>query len=298
MGPKAFSKVPKNLVLYKLSQNMGAPPQQQESESGGDLQQISSHLRSLSHNFRLTKKEINASLDQFLEAPVNQMGSLVGRSFNQFDMFNREATETEPSQAQKFQRPDRIHRASTNLHTLFSQTHESSLPAGVLSPSITNFQIADLLDKSLAQTGKEKADQKMRAIIQLYKRQVKDDTHLGHSNEVIIKNYRLFVVRDPVKEGMTDDVRSLFESNRGTTIHVSNSIVRPERLKFSTQVSEAITEAYPELKDLSPSKRRLPFRPPERVVQDESQSESDFDDYNQTFDFSKVMLEKAADEEH
>jgi hypothetical protein len=167
----------------------------------------------------------------------------------------------------------------------------------MLSQSITNFQIADLLDKSLAQTGREKADQKMRAIIQLYKRQVKDDTYLAHANEVIIKNYRLFVVRDPAREGMTDDVRSLFERNRGTSIHVSNSIVRPERLKFSTHVSDAITEAYPELKELSPSKRRLPFKPPERVAPDESQSESDFEDYNQPFDFSKAILQKAAEEE-
>jgi hypothetical protein len=63
VGPRALAKVPKDLILYKLSQNIGAPPQQQESESGGDVQQISSHLRSLSHNFRLTKKEINGSLD-------------------------------------------------------------------------------------------------------------------------------------------------------------------------------------------------------------------------------------------
>jgi hypothetical protein len=64
----------------------------------------------------------------------------------------------------------------------------------------------------------------------------------------MIRNYRFHLVRDPVKEGINEQARSLFELNRGTSIPVSNSIIRPERYKFSTKVSETIQHVYPLLR--------------------------------------------------
>jgi len=61
----------------------------------------------------------------------------------------------------------------------------------------------------MVQSNKEKADKKMRQLIDLYKRQVKDDGALSN-NEIMIKNYRLYVVRDPLKEGISEQLRSLF----------------------------------------------------------------------------------------
>lgn len=56
----------------------------------------------------------------------------------------------------------------------------------------------------------------------------------------MIKNFRLHVVRDPTKEGIGENERKLLELNKGTSISVSNSIIRPEKKKFSTRVSEKI----------------------------------------------------------
>ena len=65
----------------------------------------------------------------------------------------------------------------------------------------------------------------------------------------MIKNYRLHLVKDPVKEGIDEKARSLLTLNKGTSIHVGNSILRPEIHKFSTKVSSLLPEIYPVLKD-------------------------------------------------
>jgi len=88
----------------------------------------------------------------------------------------------------------------------------------------------------------------MRQVIDLYKRQVKDDAAIANS-EIMIKNYRLYVVRDPVKEGISEHMRSLFQLNKGTCISVANSIVKPDRHNFSTKVSDVIGAAFPLLND-------------------------------------------------
>jgi hypothetical protein len=90
----------------------------------------------------------------------------------------------------------------------------------------------------------------------------------------MIKNYRLYVVRDPVKEGISDDVRSLFETNKGTTISVSNSIVKPDMHRFSTLVTDALTTAYPELNETSPTRRNNKFMKPHKLMTASMQSMS------------------------
>ena len=72
-----------------------------------------------------------------------------------------------------------------------------------------------------------------------------DDDALKNS-EIIIKNYRLKLVKDPVGEGLEAE-RSLLTKNKGTSIHVSNSILRPEIHKFGTHVTPIVADVFPVL---------------------------------------------------
>jgi len=65
--------------------------------------------------------------------------------------------------------------------------------------------------------------------------------------EVVIKNYRLRVI-DAAKD-LTDNDRKLMKQNKGTSIYVANSLIRPEIYRFSTRVSNAIVEVFAEMKD-------------------------------------------------
>lgn len=75
----------------------------------------------------------------------------------------------------------------------------------------------------------------------------------------MIRNYRLHIVKDVDKE-IDPEQRSLFTLNKGTCIHVSNSIVKPEIHKYFTKVSDKLEQAYPflleEMKP-SPLKRKV-----------------------------------------
>jgi len=62
---------------------------------------------------------------------------------------------------------------------------------------------------------------------------VKGDVEIHRRKEVIIRNYRLHVVKDADAE-ISDTERALFNLNKGTSIYVSNSIVKPEIHKFDT----------------------------------------------------------------
>ena len=89
----------------------------------------------------------------------------------------------------------------------------------------------------------------MRQIIEFYKRSVKGDKEMNQRKEIMIRNYRLHLVRDPSEEGIDDNMRALFTLNKGTNIHVSNSILKPEIHKFGTHVSNVITDCYPFLNE-------------------------------------------------
>jgi len=78
---------------------------------------------------------------------------------------------------------------------------------------------------------------------------VKGDKEMNQRKEIMIRNYRLHLVRDPEEEGIDDDLRSLFTLNKGTSIYVSNSILKPEIHKFGTHVSDHLTKVYAFLKD-------------------------------------------------
>jgi hypothetical protein len=68
-----------------------------------------------------------------------------------------------------------------------------------------------------------------------YKRSIKTDSELKMEKEVIIKNYRLRVV-DAAKD-ITPEDRKLMLLNKGTSIYVANSLIKPEMYRFSTNVS-------------------------------------------------------------
>jgi hypothetical protein len=75
----------------------------------------------------------------------------------------------------------------------------------------------------------------LQATVDFYKRSVKTEGQLNFEKEVIIKNYRLQVV-DASKD-ITDLDRRLMHLNQGTSIYVSNSLLRPEKHKYSTEVN-------------------------------------------------------------
>lgn len=87
----------------------------------------------------------------------------------------------------------------------------------------------------------------MKAAIDYYKRSIKSNNELQIDKEVIIKNYRLRVI-DASKD-ITDFDRKLMKVNKGTSIHVANSLIRPEIYRFSTRVSNAIVEVFAEMRD-------------------------------------------------
>jgi hypothetical protein len=86
----------------------------------------------------------------------------------------------------------------------------------------------------------EKEQNKLRHIIEFYKRQVKNEQDIGMNREIMIRNYRLHLVKDATKEGIDERQRALFTINKGTSIHVSNSILKPEIHKFTTKLTDQL----------------------------------------------------------
>ena len=141
-----------------------------------------------------------------------------------------------------------------NSHPSMPQSLDASpsLPSftqggpGQGTPSLTNFHITDLLERSIIVGAKEREQNKLRQIVEFYKRAVKDDRAISSKKEVMIRNYRLHVVKDVAAE-IDEDTRALFTLNKGTCIHVSNSIIKPEIHKFGTKVSDVLDQVYPQL---------------------------------------------------
>ena len=106
-----------------------------------------------------------------------------------------------------------------------------------------SYQITDLLEKSLMGPGMEQNN--MKATIDYYKRSVKTEAELNMQKEIIIKNYRLRVV--DAKVDLTQKDRRIMKLNKGTSIYVANSLIKPEIYRYSTKVSNVITEIFPEM---------------------------------------------------
>jgi hypothetical protein len=68
---------------------------------------------------------------------------------------------------------------------------------------------------------------------------------MSKQSEIMIRNYRLHLVKDPLEEGIDNHARSLLLLNKGTSIHVSNSILRPEIYKYGTQVTNQLAQVFP-----------------------------------------------------
>ena len=103
-----------------------------------------------------------------------------------------------------------------------------------------SFHITDLLEKSI-QAPREKNN--MKATIDFYKRSVKPEAELNMRKEIIIKNYRLRVVDANVD--LTEKDRRIMKLNKGTSIYVANSLIKPEIYRYSTKVSNMITDIFP-----------------------------------------------------
>ena len=78
----------------------------------------------------------------------------------------------------------------------------------------------------------------MKATIEYYKRSIKPTEILNQHKEVIIKNYRLRVI--DAKVDLTERDRRIMKLNKGTSIYVSNSLIKPEIYRYSTKVTDKI----------------------------------------------------------
>ena len=139
------------------------------------------------------------------------------------------------------------------------------------SPALTNFHITDLLERSIIKGAKEREQNKLRQIIEFYKRSVKADKEISSRKEIMIRNYRLHVVKDVARE-IDENMRALFTLNKGTCIHVSNSIIKPEIHKFGTEVSDKLEEVYPFLNDRSSIPKGILHSNKKKYFQRRSQS--------------------------
>ena len=72
---------------------------------------------------------------------------------------------------------------------------------------------------------------------------MKGDLEIHRRKEILIRNYRLHVVKDADKD-ISETERALFNINKGTSIYVSNSIVKPEIHKFGTQITDKLGKLY------------------------------------------------------
>jgi hypothetical protein len=115
------------------------------------------------------------------------------------------------------------------------------------SPALSSFHITDLLERSILIGSHERESNKLRHIFVFYKRQVKNERDIGVNREIMIRNYRLHLVKNAAEEGIDARARALLTLNRGTSIHVSNSVLRPEIHQFSTKISDHLPELYPVL---------------------------------------------------
>lgn len=82
----------------------------------------------------------------------------------------------------------------------------------------------------------------MQVTVDFYKRAIKTDDELKEKKEIIIKNYRLRVV--DANKDITEEDRKLMLLNKGTSIYVANSLIKPEIYRYSTKVSDVIAEVY------------------------------------------------------
>lgn len=72
---------------------------------------------------------------------------------------------------------------------------------------------------------------------------MKGDAEIHRRKEIMIRNYRLHVVKDADAE-ISEAERALFNLNKGTSIYVSNSIIKPEIHKFGTQITDKLGQVY------------------------------------------------------
>ena len=82
----------------------------------------------------------------------------------------------------------------------------------------------------------------MKATLDYYKRSMKTDGEINMEKEIIIKNYRLRVV--DAKKDITPEDRKLMHKNKGTSIYVANSLIKPEIYRYSTKVSDNTADIY------------------------------------------------------
>ena len=107
-----------------------------------------------------------------------------------------------------------------------------------------SFHITDLLEQSMVSP---RETNNLKATIEFYKRSVKTEAELNKRKEIIIKNYRLRIVDAAID--ITEKDRRIMKLNKGTSIYVANSLIKPEIYRYSTKVTNMISNIFPFLSD-------------------------------------------------
>ena len=140
--------------------------------------------------------------------------------------------------------------ASTTIDGTMNETTKQQSEMNKTSQSANNFgqslsfHITDLIEKSI-QAPRDKNNTK--ATIDFYKRSVKPEAELNMKKEIIIKNYRLRVV--DAKVDLSEKDRRIMKLNKGTSIYVANSLIKPEIYRYSTKVSNLISDVFPMMQE-------------------------------------------------
>lgn len=138
----------------------------------------------------------------------------------------------------------------------------------------------------------------IKATIDFYKRSVKHETELNMKKEIIIKNYRLRIVDANVD--LTERDRRIMKLNKGTSIYVANSLIKPEIYRYSTKVTNLITEIFPFMRDEEPQQHLILSAHDMESLTYEDQVEAEnllFEKYGSRADFHQPGMEAIQEEE-
>ena len=128
--------------------------------------------------------------------------------------------------------------AKSNNFGASSQYSEPEPPPGV------EHHITELLERSIII---ETEGTQIKPNLNFFKRSIKNEGQIKKKKDVIIKNYRLRLV--DANTEISEQDKKLMIQQKGSKIWVSNSLIKPEVYRYSTKVSDAMTQAFAIMRD-------------------------------------------------
>ncbi|CDW77756.1 dynein heavy chain axonemal [Stylonychia lemnae] len=223
--PKSLIKIPKDIILYQISKKIGNRAQ--------NLDEIVSVSQNQSNQRAVKSGAHQQSYLDYLEKGMLEQSTDQKDSRNTNAASQQQTTTARVTHYRSFMGSNNT-RNITNLNASNIES-KSILDQSTIQQNQDNqsqsFHITDLLEKTLKD---DRNPNKSKQIIEYYKRSVKLNGDLDKNKEIMIKNYRLHVVTDD--QDLSEKDRKLLGLTTGTSIYVSNSIVKPETFKFSTKI--------------------------------------------------------------